>query len=699
MSNLQYSPRKHLILIALAACLAFLAACGGLPATPVVPASPAPVRDYWPTDGWRSDAPANRGLDEAALAGLRAQIEQEMPFLDSLLIVKDGYLVYEEYFNGYDADRLHQVASVTKSFTSALYGMAQAEGAITDLDATLGGELREPFGDALQREQRNISLRHLLQMRSGLAFDEGALYEETSALWATEGFSATLAAYTQRDLTSFGLGHSMAYRPGEAWSYSTADSQLLSAAFQALTGQSLEAYAGQRLFPALGIDEWRWPPDAKGVTIGGATLELIPRDMAKLGFLYLNRGTWDGQELLRPDWVRLSTTPQGNGVYAWSGQTVPIEWYGMQWWTWKPELFAGHRAIAAQGYGGQHVILLPDLDMIVVMTARPDVDPDAADAHINQGYDLVKYSILPAVTDQPVADPFWAAPDAPPPPADALYTVDADGRGRRALLDDPQDQLWGPAWSPDGTQVVFSKSVPAVVSPGSIPVELYIANSDGANLRQLTANGRSNYLPAWSPDGRQIAYVSGGRGGFDSHEIYVINADGSGETNLTVNDAQEYGVAWSPDGSKLAFGSKRDGEMRIYTMNPDGSEQQSLPIPAAGQAPWWSPDGRQIVYTLESEGNSDIYVMDADGGNQRLLIGGPAWEYLASWSPDGQRIAFTSHRGGEAAIYVANADGSNVQRVSGRNVTAAVARWSPDGTQLVFNGAEQRAGGLLGLFD
>ena len=126
MSNLQYSPRKHLILIALAACLAFLAACGGLPATPVVPASPAPVRDYWPTDGWRSDAPANRGLDEAALAGLRAQIEQEMPFLDSLLIVKDGYLVYEEYFNGYDADRLHQVASVTKSFTSALYGMAQA---------------------------------------------------------------------------------------------------------------------------------------------------------------------------------------------------------------------------------------------------------------------------------------------------------------------------------------------------------------------------------------------------------------------------------------------------------------------------------------------------------------------------------------------------------------------------------------------
>lgn len=699
MPTSPHSLRKCLTLIALAACLTLLAACGGQSATPAVPASSALARDYWPTDGWRSDAPANRGLDEAALAGLRSRIEQEMPFLDSLLIVKDGYLVYEEYFNGYDADRLHQLASVTKSFTSALVGMAQAEGIITDLDATLGRELREHFGNALQRDQRNISLRHLLQMRSGLAFDEGALYEEASARWATEGFSATLAAYTQRDLTSFGLGHSMAYRPGEAWSYSTVDSQLLSAAFGALTGQSLEDFASQRLFSALGIDDWIWPADANGVSLGGMGLELTPRDMAKLGFLYLNRGAWDGQELLRPDWVRLSTTPQGSGVNAWSGQTVPIEWYGMQWWTWKPELFGGQRAIAAQGYGGQHVILLPDLDMIVVMTAKPDVDPDAADAHINQGYDLVKYSILPAVTDQAVADPFWAAPDAPPPPADALYTVDADGRGRRALLADPSVSFWGPAWSPDGTQVVFSRSVPVVVSPGSNPAELYIADSDGANLRQLTDNGRSNYLPAWSPDGRQIAYVSGGRGGFDSHEIYVINADGSGESNLTVNDAQEYGVAWSPDGSKLAFGSKRDGEMRIYTMNPDGSEQQSLPIPAAGQAPWWSPDGRQIVYTLESGGNSDIYVMDTDGGNQRLLVGGPAWEYLASWSPDGRRIAFTSHRNGEAAIYVADADGSGVKRVSGRNLTAAVARWSPDGTQLVFNGAEQRAGGLLGLFD
>ncbi|QLQ06773.1 MAG: PD40 domain-containing protein [Anaerolineae bacterium] len=334
------------------------------------------------------------------------------------------------------------------------------------------------------------------------------------------------------------------------------------------------------------------------------------------------------------------------------------------------------------------MILLPDLDMIVVTTAEPAVAPDAAENQINASYDLIKYSILPAVTDQPEADPFWAVADAPPPPADALYTVGADGRGRRTA-----GRSSGSSGVRPGRPTAHRWSSPNQSQPSCRRVaSLLSCTSPTATARTCASstNGRNNYLPAWSPDGRQIAYVSGGRGGFDSHEIYVVNVDGSGDTNLTVNDAQEYGVAWSPDGSTLAFGSKRDGEMRIYTMNPDGSEQQSLPTPAAGQAPWWSPDGRQMVYTVESEGNSDIYVMDADGGNQRLLIGGPEWEYLASWSPDGHRIAFTSHRDGEAAIYVSNADGSDVKRVSGRNLTAAVGRWSPDGTQVVFNGVEQR---------
>ncbi len=163
------------------------------------------------------------------------------------------------------------------------------------------------------------------------------------------------------------------------------------------------------------------------------------------------------------------------------------------------------------------------------------------------------YDVLAAVADGSIADPFWAVPEALPPPADALYTVDADGRGRRGLLPDPQTQFWGPAWSPDGTQVVFSKSIPVVVSSGSNPSVLYIANSDGTNLRQLTDNGRNNYLPAWSPNGGQIAYVSGGSNGFDSHEIYVINADGSDVKRVSGCNLTAVVARWSPNGTQLVF--------------------------------------------------------------------------------------------------------------------------------------------------
>ena len=260
MPTLPHALRKRLILIVAAACLTLLAACGGgQPATPAVPASPAPVRDYWPTDGWRSDAPANRGLDEAALAGLRAQIEQELPFLDSLLIVKDGYLVYEEYFNGYDADRLHPVHSVTKSVMSALFGIAQADGSIPELDAKLGDALPDYFTGNQHDDKKDITLRHLLQMRSGIQFDEGAHNDELAARGADAA-----QFFLGQDLTEYALDYPVAHTPGEAWNYSSLDSQLLSAAFSGLTGQSLADYAAERLFAAIGVGESVWSNDTKG---------------------------------------------------------------------------------------------------------------------------------------------------------------------------------------------------------------------------------------------------------------------------------------------------------------------------------------------------------------------------------------------------------------------------------------------------
>jgi CubicO group peptidase (beta-lactamase class C family) len=373
---------------------ALLAACTGAQPTPTsAPASPPPARDYWPTDGWRSDAPANRGLDEAALAGLRSQIEQELPFLDSLLIVKDGYLVCEEYFNGYDAERLHPVHSVTKSVMSALFGIAQADGSIPNLDAKLGDALPDYFADGQHNDKESITLRHLLQMRSGIQFDEGALNDELAA----RGADAALF-FLGQDLTEYALDYPVAHAPGDAWNYSTLDSQLLSAAFSALTGQSLADYAAERLFSAIGVGETVWSSDTNGVSIGGDTLELTARDMARFGYLYLNRGQWDGQQVIPQDWVDLSTSAQGDRVlYVPTDETLTIEFYGFHWWTWKPEWFHGHATSHARGFGGQWINIFPSLDLVIVSTANSQVD-NAGNVAQEKAIDaMIRDQILPAL--------------------------------------------------------------------------------------------------------------------------------------------------------------------------------------------------------------------------------------------------------------------------------------------------------------
>ncbi|MCB0200577.1 MAG: serine hydrolase [Caldilineae bacterium] len=394
MSKLHYPSHKRLILIAATACFILMAACGGgQPAAPALPASPAPVRDYWPTGGWRSDAPANRGLDEAALAGLRAQIEQGMPFLDSLLIVKDGYLVYEEYFNGYDADRLHPVHSVTKSVMSALFGVAQADGSIPNLDAKLGDALPDYFADGQHKDKVNITLRHLLQMRSGIQFDQEAHNDELAARGADAA-----EFFLGQDLTEYALGYPVAHAPGEAWNYSTLDSQLLSAAFSRLTGQSLADYAAESLFAAIGVGETVWSSDTNGVSIGGDTLELTPRDMAKFGYLYLNRGQWDGQQVIPLDWVNLSTSAQGDrAYYVPSGESVPIDFYGYHWWTWQPDWFHGHATSHARGFGGQWINVFSDLDLVIVSTANSQVDNAGNVAQEEAITAMIRDQILPAL--------------------------------------------------------------------------------------------------------------------------------------------------------------------------------------------------------------------------------------------------------------------------------------------------------------
>ena len=206
-------------------------------------------------------------------------------------------------------------------------------------------------------------------------------------------------------------------------------------------------------------------------------------------------------------------------------------------------------------------------------------------------------------------------------------------------------------------------------------VEIYVMNADGTGLTNLTNNSAGDWIPAWSPDGSQIAFASG-RDGI-STEIYVMNADGTGQTRLTSNSAGDWWPAWSPDGSQIAFASDRDGNDEIYVMNADGTGQTRLTNnPGRDISPAWSPDGFQIAFEWESDGQFEVYVMNRDGTGQTNLTNNPSGDHKPAWSPDGSHIAFHSYRDGQFEIYVMNADGTNQTRLTNNPAPDLSAAWS-----------------------
>lgn len=233
--------------------------------------------------------------------------------------------------------------------------------------------------------------------------------------------------------------------------------------------------------------------------------------------------------------------------------------------------------------------------------------------------------------------------------------------------------------------------------------DIYTANADGTGLVRVTRMPGPEFDPAWSPDGSRIVYRDSRRGINHDDEIFVMNADGTGRRNLTKDPGNDWGPDWSPDGTTIVFNSDRDGlPMGGFLVTPDGSNLRRISTRAYVEYPAWSPHGRRIAFMGgDSSAEYDIWTVDLHGTNLVQLTDSPGPDGWPAWSPDGTTIAFTSVRddcaysdapdcrttgdiGPHHDVWVVNADGTGLARVTpefGQFVT-----WSPDGKYLLVSG-------------
>jgi CubicO group peptidase (beta-lactamase class C family) len=343
--------KRNLVLLAtLLACILLVPGCGQA-ASEQVYQVPQEL-----DDGWQTASPVSVGLDPAKIEALARDVRDgDRDNLHSVLVVKDGKLVLEEYGRGSHWLRVHDVASVTKSVTSILIGIAIEQGAIAGTDQSLA-DLFPSYADLINADpaKRDVKLWHILTMTSGFEWDE-----ETYPYGDPRNDCTRMEQIA--DPVRFVLERSVVHQPGSHFQYSGGNSMLLSAILKSKTGMEAHLFAERTLFQPLGISQYRWGRYTSGLTDTTGGLSLRARDMAKIGLLYLNGGRWNGEQLVPQSWVEES-------IQAHVAASAGAE-YGYQWW--RIGVPVGLRSVDtyfASGYGGQQINVFPELGLVVVFT-------------------------------------------------------------------------------------------------------------------------------------------------------------------------------------------------------------------------------------------------------------------------------------------------------------------------------------------
>ncbi len=314
------------------------------------PASPD-KRPYWPTNGWQVTDPEKQNMDLNALNQITSYVQDSGRAVDSVIVVRHGYIVYEKYFRPpWNKDKVHDIHSCTKSVLGSLVGIAIQQGKIKSLNDKMVDYFPNRTIQNLDERKRSVTLLNLMTMKGGFDWAERTYpYSDPR--------NPMIQALRSNDTVQFVLDRPMATQPGTVWAYNGGYSQFFSAIITDKTGMNTLEFAKKNLFNLLGITKYIWQRDRQGIYNGGSGLFLTPRDMAKYGYLILNKGVWEGKQIIPADFVAESVKTQtifntnfGYGYESW--WTIPLDGY-----------------YYAAGIKGQRIYVMEKQDMVVVTTA------------------------------------------------------------------------------------------------------------------------------------------------------------------------------------------------------------------------------------------------------------------------------------------------------------------------------------------
>ncbi|MHA1576333.1 MAG: serine hydrolase domain-containing protein [Candidatus Thorarchaeota archaeon] len=358
-------------------------------ATPLAfAAEPAQLaRDYWPTDAWQTSTPEDEGMNSTKLDEMLNYLENDSSLTaKSAIIVKNGYIVLEEYFNPtYDENRTLDIYSCTSSIISALIGIAVDNGFIANTSLKVldffPERVRPGYGD----DMWEMTIEHLLTNTAGFSWEEN---------------SNPTAMKSSGDWIQYVLDRPLIYDPGVTYEYNSGLSHVLSGIIEVATEVSTLEFAQEYLFDPLGIVDVEWSTDNLGITDGTTGCDLSTPDMAKFGYLYLNNGTWDQQQIVPSDWVNISSQSH---AYVNS-----IKDYGYLWW-----IYRGVGAYNAVGFWSHVISVIPEHDLVVVV-----VGSDSSGDFLRNQFKraLTEWIIPSAIDDVTVGNTSTNTTTSEPPP-------------------------------------------------------------------------------------------------------------------------------------------------------------------------------------------------------------------------------------------------------------------------------------------